>query len=77
MNFFLDHDRERWRREADELTGRIGKIVAISSVHPINALRGTFRITGEQGALEVFFTLTPERNPLVQELKLKFHRSDG
>jgi hypothetical protein len=38
----------------------------------VNALRGTYRIEGENGSVEVFFTLTPERIPLVQELKLKF-----
>lgn len=72
MNFFLDHDRERWRREADELLARAGKPISVSTLQPVNALRGTYRIEGENGSVEVFFTLTPERIPLVQELKLKF-----
>ncbi|MFM7752257.1 MAG: serine hydrolase domain-containing protein [Opitutaceae bacterium] len=71
MSFFLDHDRERWRRETDDLVRMLGKIDAVSSIQPLNALRGTFQILGEKGSLEVFFTLTPERNPLVQELKMK------
>lgn len=75
MNFFLDQDRERWRREADDAVRMLGKIGAVSSVQPANALRGTFQILGEKGSLEVFFTLTPERIPLVQELKLKFRPS--
>ena len=77
MNFFLDHDRERWRREADDLVQMLGKIEAVSNVQPVNALRGTFQILGEKGSLEVFFTLTPERNPLVQELKMKLRRAGG
>lgn len=77
MNFFLDHDRERWRREADDLVRMLGKIDAVSSVQPVNTLRGTFQILGEKGSLEVFFTLTPERIPLVQELKMKLRPAGG
>ncbi len=37
---------------------------------PENNLRGTFPIEGERGKLNVFFTLTPEANPLIQQLDI-------
>lgn len=36
-----------------------------------SALRGSFPLVGERGTLEVSFTLTPEREPKVQELDIK------
>ena len=72
MNFFLDHDRARWRQEADEMLERVGKPIAVSKLQPVNTLRGTFRFEGPDGSVEAFFTLTPEQNPLVQELRLRF-----
>ena len=72
MNFFLDHDRARWRREADEMLERVGKPIAVSKLQPVNNLRGKFRIEGPNGSVEAFFTLTPEQIPLVQELRLRF-----
>ena len=39
-------------------------------MEPENLLRGTFTITGERGELEVFFTLTPETNPKVQQFEI-------
>jgi hypothetical protein len=39
-------------------------------MRPENLLRGTFTIQGDKGALEVFFTLTPETKPLIQQLEV-------
>jgi hypothetical protein len=36
-------------------------------VVPQNNLRGSFLLEGEQKTLDVFFTLTPENPPLIQE----------
>jgi hypothetical protein len=48
----------------------IGAIKNVSAMRPENLLRGTFTITGEKGELNVFFTLTPETKPKIQELDL-------
>jgi CubicO group peptidase (beta-lactamase class C family) len=71
-NFFLDRTREEWVRHSTALLARIGKVKSIGEVVPENLLRGTFQLIGETGKLEVFFTLTPEAAPLLQELQLKF-----
>jgi hypothetical protein len=47
---------------------QIGTIKNASAVRPENLLRGTFTIEGEKGEMDVFFTLTPETKPLIQEL---------
>ena len=35
-----------------------------------NQLRGAFHVTGAKGRLRVWFSLSPEREPRVQELEL-------
>ncbi|HYC85174.1 MAG TPA: serine hydrolase domain-containing protein [Chryseosolibacter sp.] len=69
-NFFLDRSRESWMRHAGEVLQETGKIVAIEPLVPQNQLRGTFRMIGEKKALDVFFTLSPEIDPKVQQLDL-------
>ena len=51
--------------------GKIGKVVSVGELRAENALRGTFTLVGERGKIDVFFTLTPERVPKLQELDLK------
>ncbi|MCA6380374.1 MAG: beta-lactamase family protein [Cytophagales bacterium] len=67
-NFFPDKSKDRWRRETADLFTKIGAIKNVSAMRPENLLRGTFTITGEKGELSVFFTLTPETKPKIQEL---------
>jgi CubicO group peptidase (beta-lactamase class C family) len=67
-NFFLDQSRELRKKEIQETLVQIGKIVAYEPIIPENQLRGSFQITGEKGVANVFFTLTPERDPKVQQL---------
>jgi CubicO group peptidase (beta-lactamase class C family) len=69
-NFFLDRSRKDWIKEAGEQLAKIGKVVSIGKITPENRLRGSFPIVGEQGVLKVFLTLTPERDPKVQQLDL-------
>jgi hypothetical protein len=38
---------------------------------PLNQLRGTFVLDGEKKNIEIFFTLTPERNPLMQQVRMR------
>ncbi len=69
-NFFMDRSREDWIAFAREQLAPIGKIRAIGPVKPVNQLRGRFDVVGENGTREVFFTLTPEREPKLQQLHI-------
>jgi hypothetical protein len=69
-NFFPDRSREDWQKEASEKLAQIGAVRSVGDMSAENQLRGTFSLIGEKGRLEVLFTLTPERNPRVQELRL-------
>lgn len=69
-NFFLDRSREDWKTRAHDALAPIGAITAVGAVAPENQLRGKFLLVGEKGRVEVFFTLTPEKNPRVQQLRL-------
>lgn len=69
-NFFPDNPLHLLRAEAAKKFATLGEVQRIGAIKPENRLRGTFVIEGTQGNLEVFFTLTPENPPLIQELKL-------
>lgn len=69
-NFFPDKSKDRWKKETTELFAKIGAIKNVSAVEPENLLRGTFTITGEKAMLGVFFTLTPETKPKIQQLDI-------
>lgn len=69
-NFFPDRSVALRRQEAQELFSSIGKVTTVGELIPENQLRGTFRLTGERGAIDVFFTLTPETPALIQQLDL-------
>ncbi|MEZ0607446.1 serine hydrolase domain-containing protein [Fibrella sp. WM1] len=70
-NFFPDTPVDLRRRNTQALFEKIGKVVRMEELIPENNLRGTFRMVGERGAVDVFFTLTPEANPLIQQLDIK------
>ena len=69
-NFFMDRSRADWITTAREQLAPIGKIQSIGPIKPENQLRGRFDVVGENGTREVFFTLTPERVPKLQELDI-------
>jgi CubicO group peptidase (beta-lactamase class C family) len=69
-NFFPDNDLSYWQKRTQQLFEKIGKVVTVHPVVPQNNLRGSFIMEGEKGKLQVFFTLTPEANPLIQELRM-------
>jgi CubicO group peptidase (beta-lactamase class C family) len=69
-NFFPDYGLEQLRTSHRSMFDDIGQIKSIDEVVPENQLRGTFKIHGEQGSLLVFYTLSPENPPLIQELRL-------
>ena len=65
-NFFLDNRLEDLKKETNTAFTKAGKIVKIHDLQPENQLRGTFVMEGEKGKMQVYFTLTPEKVPLVQ-----------
>jgi hypothetical protein len=70
-NFFLDRTREDWIGKSREVLAPIGKVLSVGPIKAENQLRGTFPLVGENGTLDVSFTLTPEREPKVQYLDIK------
>jgi len=69
-NLFLDRSREDWIAHAREKLEPIGSITSVGPIKAENGLRGSFLLNGERGTVNVRFTLTPEREPKVQEIEL-------
>lgn len=70
-NFFLDYFPNMLRDEAKAIFTKIGTIKNIGEIVPENNLRGTFVIEGDKGSAEIYFTLSPENAPLIQEYHIK------
>jgi CubicO group peptidase (beta-lactamase class C family) len=74
-NFYMDKSRKLRVSEIQELLNKAGDIKTISEVEPNNQLRGSFKIQAENGVINMFFTLTPEKDPKVQQLDISFQAS--
>ncbi|HUQ97173.1 MAG TPA: serine hydrolase domain-containing protein [Chitinophagaceae bacterium] len=70
-NFFKDYIMDSLRNEATTLFRNAGTILQVSDVTPQNNLRGSFVMKGAKKDLHVFFTLTPENPPLIQEYRIR------
>ncbi|CAN5323050.1 hypothetical protein BH10ACI2_BH10ACI2_06300 [soil metagenome] len=70
-NFFPDNPIDLLKRDYAALWAKAGKITAIRELIPENNLRGRFLIEAENLNIEVYFTLTPENPPLIQELRIR------
>lgn len=72
-NFFLDSEaRHRVHIVNEALKGLGGKIEKFTELIPVNYLRGSFKAVGVNGrSATVYFTLTPESDPKIQELQIK------
>ncbi len=70
-NFFPDYPIDSLKKQAAGLYAKAGKIIAIKEMKPENQLRGSFIIEGEKINMEIFFTLSPENPPLIQEYNIK------
>ncbi|MFZ1788561.1 MAG: serine hydrolase domain-containing protein [Saprospiraceae bacterium] len=75
-NFYLDKSRERRMKETKAVFAKAGKINSVESLIAENHLRGTYKLKTENGVVEVFFTLTPEATPKVQQLDISFKSHD-
>jgi len=70
-NFFKDNQIDSLRQRTAGLFGVIGKIKHVSQLVPQNQLRGEFIVEGDKGYnARIFFTLTPEANPLIQAFRI-------
>ncbi len=67
-NFFADNPIDLIRKNFAELYSKAGRIIRVGEMKAYNQLRGIFVIEGEKANIEVFFTLSPENPPLVQQL---------
>jgi CubicO group peptidase (beta-lactamase class C family) len=70
-NFFPDNPTDLLRKDAQALFAKAGKIRAVRPMVAENNLRGSFILEGEQANLEVYFTLSPENPPLIQEYRIR------
>ncbi|HEY1107966.1 MAG TPA: serine hydrolase domain-containing protein [Opitutaceae bacterium] len=71
-NFFLDRSRDAWRTLTKDTLAKSGAIRSVGELIPENQLRGTFPLVTENGRIDVYFTLTPEATPKLQQLRLTF-----
>lgn len=71
MNFFSDNMIEALRSESTRIFKKAGKIKGVKKLQPTNRLRGTFVLEGEHSDVEIRFTLSPEREPLIQQFQIK------
>jgi hypothetical protein len=70
-NFFPDYPVDTLKKHAQDLYAKAGKIITVKEMKPENQLRGSFIIQGEKTDIEVYFTLSPENPPLIQEYKIR------
>ncbi len=70
-NFFLDNRVKDLAQRTRELYEEAGEITSAGALSPLNQLRGTFHLLGKKKSVEIFFTLTPEKTPLIQQLRMR------
>ena len=70
-NFFGDESVDLRRQATQHLFNKAGEIQRIGELKPLNNLRGTFLIEGTRTNLEIFFTLSPENPPRIQEFRAR------
>ncbi|MBI4428591.1 MAG: beta-lactamase family protein [Ignavibacteriales bacterium] len=70
-NFFLDNPIKNLHQWTALPFEKAGKIIGMKEIVPENQLRGTFILEGEKTNIAVFFTLTPEPIPLIQQVRMR------
>ncbi len=69
-NFFRDSRLSDVVLRSREIFEEAGNIQGVGELVPENQLRGSFVFEGENTDILVFFTLSPERDPLIQQLRM-------
>ncbi len=75
-NFYLDKSRAHRIKEVQAVLNEAGNIQDIKEIEAINQLRGNFKLQTENGFVNIFFTLSPEKNPKVQQLDVSFQPNE-
>jgi CubicO group peptidase (beta-lactamase class C family) len=70
-NFFMDYRLSDVVERTRELYEEAGEITGVGEMVALNQLRGTFVLKGQKSNIQVFFTLTPEKNPLIQHVRMR------
>lgn len=70
-NFFADNPIDSLIKQSKEYFNKIGKFVGVKEMKAENQLRGTFIIEGEKQSIQIYFTLTPEALPKIQEFNMR------
>lgn len=70
-NFFLDNRRSDLVERTKRLYEETGGIAAVGELAPMNQLRGSFLLEGAKKDILVFFTLTPEKDPRIQQVSMR------
>jgi CubicO group peptidase (beta-lactamase class C family) len=70
-NFFADYMIDSLKNDTRKIFNGAGKIIRVNEIVPENNLRGRFILEGEKKNIEIFFTLTPEKPPLIQEYRMR------
>lgn len=70
-NFFDDYLLKDLKKQSTDAFEKAGKILEISDIDPMNGLRGTFLLKGENKSIKIFFSLSPETNPKIQAFNMK------
>jgi len=70
-NFFPDESLQRRREATRKIFEEAGTIRNVKPLEPENQLRGSFVLEGEKKNIFIFFTLTPEKEALIQQLDIE------
>jgi CubicO group peptidase (beta-lactamase class C family) len=70
-NFFPDNPIDSLKKQAMDIFKAAGKIKSIKPVEAENQLRGSFVMEGEHDDIQIYFTLSPENPPLIQEYHIR------
>ncbi len=71
-NFYLDTSREHRMKDWESVWEKAGAIDSVSQLTPYNQLRGEYKIYTKNGIVRVYFTLSPEHDPKIQQLEKLF-----
>lgn len=75
-NFYMDKDLDHRKREVEKTLAEAGELDEPVSFKNYNELRGSLIIPAENGNVWIYFTLTPESNPKVQQLVVRLLEKD-
>lgn len=70
-NFFPDYPIDSLKKQAKEIFEKAGRIISVKEMKPENQLRGSFMMEGEKADILIYFTLSPENPPLIQEYRIR------